>query len=81
MANYSDHSIFTCFRLKIFKLEMTRFTVNLTVNDAFYSEFNCKFMHFTVYLTVKLYKSSNCNFTSIYNSVSRLSLELVLYVL
>ena len=34
---------------------MTHFTVNLTV---------------TVYLTVKLHKSFNCNLTSIYNSVS-----------
>ena len=36
---------------------MTRFTVNLSVNDAFYSYFSCKFMHFTVYLTAKLHKS------------------------
>ena len=28
-------------------------------------------MHFTVYLTVKLHRSFNCNFTSIYNSVGR----------
>ena len=27
-------------------------------------------MHFTIYLTVKLQKSFNCNFTSIYNSVA-----------
>ena len=26
-------------------------------------------MNFTVYLTVKLHRSFNCNFTSIYNSV------------
>ena len=26
-------------------------------------------MHLTVYLTVKLHRSFNCNFTSIYNSV------------
>ena len=26
-------------------------------------------MHITVYLTVKLHRSFNCNFTSIYNSV------------
>ena len=26
-------------------------------------------MHFTVYITIKLHRSFNCNFTSIYNSV------------
>ena len=32
----SDHSILTSFRLKIFKIGMTRFNCKLTVNDAFY---------------------------------------------
>ena len=60
---------------KFLKIEMTHFTVNLTINDTFYSQFNCTFMHFTVYTPVKLHRPFNCNFTSIYNSVTEISLH------
>ena len=72
----SKHSISTGFRLKIFKSDMMHFTVNLTVNDASYSKFNWKIIHFTIYLTVKLHRKFNCNITSICNSAYRWYIEL-----
>ena len=52
-------------RFKIFNIEMTHFTINLVINDAFYSAFNCNF--------ITIFFKFNCNFTSIYNTVIKMT--------